>query len=126
MQSQLDLFSKFYESKHARQKLEWDHALGTMSLKTRFRSKMVKGKASGSHPPRSDAHTSKKPRLSDGPVEEEGAEVVEKELSVSIPQGIVLLMFQSEDEVGFLDIKDKCGIGRFILYSIIIHTLNAL
>jgi cullin-4 len=81
-----------------------------MMLKTRFRTKRVKGKASSSHPSISDAHASKKLRLSqESPVEEEREEV-EKELSVSLHQGIVLLLFQSKDEVDFMEVKNKCGI----------------
>jgi cullin-4 len=36
MQSELDGFAAFYKEKHQGHKIEWDHALGTVSLRARF------------------------------------------------------------------------------------------
>ncbi|KAJ3974992.1 Cullin family-domain-containing protein [Lentinula raphanica] len=74
MERQLSTFIAFYHQKHGNRKLDWDHALGTMSLKTRFR------------PP--------------------GRDAVEKELSVSLYQGVILLMFQGKDKLSFEEIKE--------------------
>ncbi|KAJ4498087.1 Cullin family-domain-containing protein [Lentinula lateritia] len=74
MEQQLSNFATFYHKKHGNRTLDWDHALGTMSLKTRFRSP--------------------------------GKDVVEKELSVSLYQGIILLMFQEKNMISFLEIRE--------------------
>ncbi|KIK67321.1 hypothetical protein GYMLUDRAFT_37412 [Collybiopsis luxurians FD-317 M1] len=74
MQKQLDTFSDYYKQKHKSRTLDWDHALGTMSLKTKF-----------------------KPA---------GKPAVEKELSVSLYQGVVLLMFQEKNEISFTEIRE--------------------
>ncbi|KAK0449684.1 Cullin-4B [Desarmillaria tabescens] len=68
MQEQLNMFTKFYDQKHQGRKLVWDHALGTVILKTRFDS--------GS-----------------------------KDLSLSLYQTIIMLLFADVDEVSFTDIK---------------------
>ncbi|KAK0231999.1 Cullin-4B [Armillaria nabsnona] len=67
MQEQLNMFTKFYDQKHQGRKLVWDHALGTVILKTRF-----------------DAGS--------------------KDLSLSLYQTIVMLLFADIDEVTFTDI----------------------
>ncbi|KAA1475398.1 Cullin-4B [Dentipellis sp. KUC8613] len=69
MQSQLTRFGDFYKVKHQGHKLEWDHALGTVTLKAYFKA--------GS-----------------------------KELSVSLYQGVILLLFNETPEVSFKDIKE--------------------
>ncbi|KAJ4483314.1 Cullin-4B [Lentinula aciculospora] len=74
MEQQLLTFTTFYHKKHGNRKLDWDHALGTMSLKTWFR------------PP--------------------GKDVVEKELSVSLYQGVILLMFQEKNKISFQEIRE--------------------
>ena len=38
MQSELDAFVTFYKSKHQGRKLDWDHSLGTATLKARFKA----------------------------------------------------------------------------------------
>ncbi|KAF9060104.1 Cullin family-domain-containing protein [Rhodocollybia butyracea] len=74
MQNQLSTFSEYYKQKHKNRKLDWDHALGTMSIKTRFQP--------------------------------ENQNAVEKELSVSLYQGITLLMFQEKDKISFAEIRE--------------------
>ncbi|KAJ3790843.1 Cullin-4B [Lentinula aff. detonsa] len=74
MERQLSTFTAFYHKKHGNRKLDWDHALGTMSLKTRFRPS--------------------------------GNDAVEKELSVSLYQGVILLMFQEKNKISFLEIRE--------------------
>ncbi|THH31569.1 hypothetical protein EUX98_g2606 [Antrodiella citrinella] len=74
MQADLTRYTAFYKLKHQGHKLDWDHALGTATLRARF--------ARG-----------------------------EKELSVSLYQALVLLLFNEEDtEIGFADIKETTGI----------------
>jgi len=68
MQAELDAFAAFYNEKHQGHKIEWDHTLGTVTLRARF--------AMG-----------------------------QKELSVSLYQAIVLLLFNDMTEVPFVDIK---------------------
>ncbi|KAK0204245.1 Cullin-4B [Desarmillaria ectypa] len=68
MQEQLNIFTKFYDQKHQGRKLVWDHALGTVILKTRF-------------------------------------DVGSKDLSLSLYQTIIMLLFADVDEVSFTDIK---------------------
>jgi len=70
MQADLSVYHRFYKSKHQNHRLDWDHALGTATLKARFRK---------------------------GP----------KDLSVSLYQAIVLLLFNDEDELGFKTIKEQ-------------------
>ena len=74
MQRELDAFSAFYNEKHQGHKIEWNHALGTVSLRARF--------AAG-----------------------------QKELSVSLYQAIVLLIFNDMEEIPFADVKLHTGIG---------------
>jgi hypothetical protein len=75
MQREIDGFAAFYNEKHQGHKIEWNHALGTVSLRARF--------AAG-----------------------------QKELSVSLYQAIVLLLFNEMAEVPFSDVKLLAGIGR--------------
>ncbi|KAH8999781.1 Cullin-4B [Lactarius akahatsu] len=85
MQAELDAFATFYNEKHQGHKIEWNHALGTVSLRACF--------AAG-----------------------------QKELSVSLYQAIVLLLFNDITEVSFLDAKMLTGIEdaelRLILQSL--------
>ncbi len=71
------MFTKFYDQKHQGRKLVWDHALGTVILKTRF-----------------DAGS--------------------KDLSLSLYQTIVMLLFADVDEVTFTDIKAQTRMGTYI------------
>ncbi|KDQ30201.1 hypothetical protein PLEOSDRAFT_1035820 [Pleurotus ostreatus PC15] len=70
MQEDLQTFTDYYKKKHQGRILNWDHALGTATLKGRF---------------------------DPGP----------KELSVSLYQAIILLMFNDVDEISFADIKEQ-------------------
>ncbi|KAJ3571858.1 hypothetical protein NP233_g3479 [Leucocoprinus birnbaumii] len=68
MQEQLNGFEKYYKGKHASRKLDWNHGLGTATLKARFSTSV-------------------------------------KELSVSLYQTVVLLLFNESPEISFHDIK---------------------
>jgi cullin-4 len=74
MQEELDGFAAFYGEKHQGHKIDWDHALGTVSLRARF--------AAG-----------------------------QKELSVSLYQAVVLLLFNDMTEISFSDVKLHTDIG---------------
>ena len=74
MQSELDEFATFYNEKHQGHKIEWSHALGTVSMRAHF--------AAG-----------------------------QKELSVSLYQAVVLLLFNDMAEIPFSDVKLCTGIG---------------
>ncbi|KAK7047188.1 hypothetical protein VNI00_006854 [Paramarasmius palmivorus] len=70
LQAQLNAYDQnYYQVRHPKRKLTWDHALGTMTLKARFK---------------------------------EGV----KELSVSLYQGVVLLLFNDTPEMTYSDIKE--------------------
>ncbi|KAF8907718.1 Cullin-4B [Gymnopilus junonius] len=75
MQEQLTKYAEYYKSKHSGYVLDWDHSLGTVTLKARF-----------------------------GP----GI----KELSVSMYQALVLLLFNEEVEIGYGDIKERTNMGN--------------
>ena len=79
MQAELDAFAAFYNEKHQGHKIEWNHALGTVTLRARF--------AMG-----------------------------QKELSVSLHQAIVLLLFNDMTEIPFADVKLHTGIGESLCY----------
>ena len=74
MQEELRKYSNFYKSKHQGHKLDWDHALGTATLRARFNAG-------------------------------------EKELSVSLYQAIILLLFDNTDAVPFGEIKTQTRMG---------------
>ena len=74
MQSDLTSFANYYKNKHSGHVLDWDHALGTATLRARFKGG-------------------------------------EKELSVSVYQAIVLLLFNDAEEVAFSEIKTVTRIG---------------
>ena len=78
MQAELDAFAAFYNEKHQGHKIEWNHALGTVTLRARF--------AAG-----------------------------QKELSVSLYQAVVLLLFNDMTEIHFADVKLYTGIGECTL-----------
>ncbi|KAN0123228.1 Cullin-4B [Russula decolorans] len=73
MQSELDGFATFYNEKHQGHKIEWSHALGTVSLRAHF-------------------------------------VVGQKELSVSLYQAVVLLLFNDMVEIPYSDVKLHTGI----------------
>ncbi|TBU26329.1 Cullin-4B [Dichomitus squalens] len=70
MQDDLSTFANYYKSKHQGRALDWDHALGTATLKARFKAG-------------------------------------NKELSVSLYQAIILLLFNEEEELAYADIKEQ-------------------
>ena len=80
MQEELDGFATFYNEKHQGHKIEWNHTLGTVSLRARF--------AAG-----------------------------QKELSVSLYQAVVLLLFNDMKEISFSDVKLHTSIGASPLRS---------
>ena len=74
MKEELRKYETFYKGKHQGHKLDWDHALGTASLKARFKAGV-------------------------------------KELSVSLYQAVILLMFNDADEISFIDTKTQTRMG---------------
>ncbi|KAF9229789.1 Cullin-domain-containing protein [Gyrodon lividus] len=64
MQADLALYATFYKAQHQGHKLEWDHSLGTATLKARFRAGT-------------------------------------KDVTVSLYQAVVLLLFNDETELGY-------------------------
>ena len=76
MQAELTKYSDYYKSKHSRHVLDWDHSLGTATLKGRFNPGV-------------------------------------KELSVSLYQAIVLLLFNESTEISFPNIKERTSMGEF-------------
>ncbi|KAI6137208.1 Cullin family-domain-containing protein [Pisolithus sp. B1] len=69
MQSELAAYVKFYKSKHQGHKLDWDHSIGTATLKSRFSS-------------------------------------ATKDLTVSLYQAVVLLLFNESAELGYKQILE--------------------
>ncbi|KAI0666200.1 Cullin-domain-containing protein [Trametes maxima] len=68
MQDDLGSYTEYYKKKHQGRKLDWDHALGTATLKARFKGG-------------------------------------EKELSVSLYQAVILLLFNEDETIAYADIK---------------------
>jgi cullin-4 len=75
MQAELTKYSDYYKSKHSGYVLDWNHGLGTMILRARFRSGL-------------------------------------KELSVSMYQGIALLLFSTSIEISFRDIREQTNMSK--------------
>lgn len=63
-----------YKGQHAGRKLDWDHSLGTATLKARFKGG-------------------------------------DKELSVSLYQAVILMLFNDASELSFMDIKEQTRLG---------------
>ena len=74
MQDELTRYSEYYKGRHSGHKLDWDHSLGTATLKARFSAGV-------------------------------------KELSVSLFQTLVLLLFNDTEELPFSDIKEQTNMG---------------
>ncbi|KAI0727582.1 Cullin-4B [Fomitopsis betulina] len=72
MQDDISRYATFYKSKHSGRKLDWDHALGSATLRARFKNG-------------------------------------EKELSVSLYQGIILLFFNEATELTFRELKEQAS-----------------
>ncbi|KAF9254526.1 hypothetical protein L218DRAFT_968090 [Marasmius fiardii PR-910] len=68
-----EVYRKYYQKRHPKRKLTWDHSLGTMDVRARFKA-------------------------------------APKELSVSMFQGLVLLLFNESTELGYAEIKEATGI----------------
>ena len=68
-------YAAFYKAKHQGHKLEWDHSLGTATIKARF--------GAGN-----------------------------KDLTVSLYQAVVLLLFNDETEIGFKAILEATRMGE--------------
>ena len=75
MHTDLLHYTTFYKAKHQGHKLEWDHSLGTATIKARF-----------------DAGN--------------------KDLSVSLYQAVVLLLFNDETEIGYKVILEATRMGE--------------
>ncbi|KAI0825282.1 Cullin-domain-containing protein [Trametes gibbosa] len=73
MQDDLVAYTEFYKKHHQGHKLDWDHALGTATMRARFKAG-------------------------------------EKELSVSLYQAAVLLLFNEEATLAYADLKAQTGL----------------
>ena len=85
MQEDLADYTQFYKRKHQGRKLDWDHALGTATLRARF-------------------------------------DAGEKELSVSLYQAVILLLFNEESTMSYADIKEQTRLGdltRIFAFAVI-------
>jgi len=74
MRDDLTSFGKFYREKHQGHKLEWDHALGTVTMRASFKDGV-------------------------------------KELSVSLYQAVVLLLFNDVSEMPLQEIQENTRLG---------------
>jgi len=75
MHTDLSHYTTFYKAKHQGHKLEWDHSLGTATIKARF--------SAGN-----------------------------KDLTVSLYQAVVLLLFNDETEIGYRAILEATRMGE--------------
>jgi cullin 4 len=75
MGEELQTFMNFYKRKHSGHKLDWDHSLGTATLRARFKAG-------------------------------------DKELSVSLYQAIILLLFNESEQKPFSEIKLLTQMGK--------------
>jgi cullin-4 len=75
MQVDLASYATFYKAKHQGHKLDWDHSLGTATLKARFRAGI-------------------------------------KDVTVSLYQAVVLLLFNEETEIGYKAILEATRMGK--------------
>jgi cullin-4 len=74
MQAELTAYTKYYKLKHSGHVLEWDHALGTATMKARFNAGW-------------------------------------KELSLSLYQAVVLLLFNQSLELSYKEILEQTRMG---------------
>jgi cullin-4 len=74
MQTELTAYANYYKQRHSGHALDWDHALGTVTMKARF---------------------------GPGP----------KELSLSLYQAVVLLLFHESPEWRYPDILERTRMG---------------
>ncbi|KAF9555850.1 Cullin-4B [Agrocybe pediades] len=75
MQTELTKYTNYYKSKHSGRVLDWDHSLGTVTLKARFNPG-------------------------------------DKELTVSLYQALVLLLFNEDTEIPYTDIKEHTNMAE--------------
>ena len=75
MQAELSAYANYYKQRHTGHALDWDHALGTVTMMARFAS-------------------------------------APKELSLSLYQAVVLLLFNESTEWRFLDILARTRMGQ--------------
>jgi cullin 4 len=80
MQADLTKYANYYKQRHSGHVLDWDHALGTVTMTGQFN-------------------------------------IASKELSVSLYQAIVLLLFNGPSEWRYLDIKEQTRMGKHHLSS---------
>ena len=78
MNEELNKFTEYYKEKYKGRKLEWEHALGTATLRGHFKA-------------------------------------AQKELTVSLYQAVVLLLFNDATEISFRDIKSQTSMGTSVL-----------
>lgn len=78
MQAELTAFGDYYKQNHSGHVLDWDHALGTATLKGWFNASA-------------------------------------KELSVSLYQGVVLLLFNESAELSFAEILEHTRMGELLI-----------
>lgn len=75
MQEDLSNYADYYRNAHKGYKLDFDHSLGTVQMRARFKAG-------------------------------------EKELSLSLYQCVVLLLFNEQDEIGYAEIKEVTRMGE--------------
>jgi len=78
MQAELTKYTDYYKSKHSGRVLDWDHSLGTVTLKARFNPG-------------------------------------DKELTVSLYQALVLVLFNENTEIPYVDIKEQTNMGETLI-----------
>ena len=76
MQADLTEYANYYKQKHSGHVLDWDHALGTVTMTARFNT-------------------------------------ASKELSLSLYQAVVLLLFDGTTEWRYTDILEQTRMGKF-------------
>jgi cullin-4 len=80
MQADLTEYANYYKQRHSGHVLDWDHALGTVTMAAQFNA-------------------------------------APKELSVSLYQAVVLLLFNGPTEWRYPDILEQTNMGKHLLFS---------
>ena len=83
MQEDIDKYTAFYKEAHKGRKLDFDHSLGTVTMRARFNAG-------------------------------------DKELSISLYQAVVLLLFNEGSEIGFKEIKETTRMGMFSYFLLVV------
>lgn len=86
MQEDLDKYTAFYKEAHKGRKLDFDHSLGTVTMRARFNAG-------------------------------------DKELSISLYQAVVLLLFNEGSEIGFKEIKETTRMGMYSYIFLLVFLL---